>query len=274
MTGNTLTQNPITGTNAYANNTYGTPQGFWGNTGGFGANTPFGYGAQTFQQQVPGLFGQQQVPGLFNQQQVPGLFNQQQVPGLFGQQQVPGQFNPYLTQMGQTTQQPGVYGQQVNPWQGGTNTPQIGFQGIQSAILQSTPPQVLSTILQTTPPQVLSTILQTTPPQVLPFILNALACQQVCQQVLQQNPQAIQGINPQAITQPIGQYGQGQFGIGGFGVNQTPYAGFQPQWQQAGCVGCVPGTPQWGNTMGFQGQGGFGQFQPQQPWSNTTYGTW
>jgi hypothetical protein len=267
MTGNTQTLNPITGTNAYANSVYGTPQqGFWGTTGGFGTNVPFGHTTQPFQQQVPGLFNQQQVPGLFNQQQVPGQFNQQQVPG---------QFNPYGTQMGQTTQQPGIYGQSMNPWQGGLATQQPGFQGIQTAILQSTPPQVVNAILQTTPPQVLNTILQTTPPQVLPFILNALACQQVCQQVLQQNPQAIQGINPQAITQPFFgamQTPQSQFGIGGFGVNQTPYGGFQPQWQQAGCVGCTPGQQQWGSTPGFQG--GFGQFQPQQPWANTSYGTW
>ncbi len=45
MTGNTLTTNPITGTNAYAHGAYGTPQqGFWGNTGGIGGNTPFGVG--------------------------------------------------------------------------------------------------------------------------------------------------------------------------------------------------------------------------------------
>jgi len=266
MTGNTLTQNPITGTNAYANNTYGTPQGFWGNTGGFGTNTPFGYGAQTFQQQVPGLFGQQQVPGLFNQQQVPGLFNQQQVPG---------QFSPYMTQLGQTTQQPGMYAQPTNTWQGGFTTPQYGLQGIQNAILQTTPPQVVNAILQTTPQQVLNTILQTTPPQVLPFILNALACQQTCQQVLQQNPQSIQGINPQAITQPFFGTMQGQqvpFGIGGFGVAQTPGFGVQPQWLQGSCVGCTPGQQQWGSGIGFQG--GVGQFQPQQPWFNTTYGTW
>jgi hypothetical protein len=266
MTGNTQTLNPIAGTNAYANNTYGTPQqGFWGNTGGFGTNVPFGYTAQPFQQQVPGLFNQQQVPGLFNQQQVPGLFNQQQVPGLFNQQQVPTQFSPYGTLMGQTIQQPGMYVQPMNQWQNGFVNPQIGFQGVQNAILQTTPQQVLNTILQTTPPQV------------LPFILNALACQQACQQVLQQNPQAVQGINPQSITQPFFgtmQTPQSQYGIGSFGVTQTPYAGFQQPWQQAGCVGCAPGTQQWGSTIGFQGQGGFGQFQPQQPWLNTTYGTW
>jgi hypothetical protein len=61
------------------------------------------------------------------------------------------------------------------------------------------------------------------------------------------------------------------FGIGGFGVAQTPTFGVQPQWQQASCVGCTPGQ-QWGSTIGFQG--GFGQYQPQQPWVNTTYGTW
>jgi len=270
MTGNTLTQNPITGTNAYANNAYGTPQqGFWGNTGGFGTNTPFGYGAQTFQQQVPGLFGQQQIPGLFGQQQVPGLF---------GQQQVLGQFNPYLTQMGQTTQQPGMYAQPVNTWQGGFINPQYGFQtpqyGLQTQ--QYGVQGIQNAILQTTPPQVLNTILQTTPPQVLPFILNALACQQACQQVLQQNPQAIQGVNPQAITQPFFGTMQGSqvpFGVGGLGVTQTPTFGVQPQWLQGSCVGCTPGQQQqWGSTIGFQG--GIGQFQPQQPWFNTTYGTW
>src|SRR6266849_6077858 len=100
MTGNTLTTNPITGTNAYANGAYGTPQqGFWGNTVGIGGTTPFGFGTPAFQPQV------------------------------------------------------------VNP------------------------------------------ILQTTPPQVLPYILNALACQQVCQQVVAQNPQAVLGIHPQTIAQ-------------------------------------------------------------------------
>jgi hypothetical protein len=245
MTGNTLTLNPIAGTNAYANSAYGTPQqGFWGNTGGIGTSIPFGYATQPFQTQVPGLLNQQ-VHGLFNQQQVPGLFS------------------PYGMLAAQTIQQPGVYGVPMNTWQGGFGAQQFGFQGIQNAILQTTPPQVLNTILQTTPPQV------------LPFILNALACQQACQQVLQQNPQAVQGINPQAITQPFFatmQTPQVPYGIGAFGVAQTPYVGVQPQWLQSSCVGCTPGQQQWGSTIGFQG--GFGQFQPQQPWFNTTYGTW
>jgi hypothetical protein len=253
MTGNTLTLNPITGTNAYANSAYGTPQqGFWGTTGGFGTNVPFGYTTQPFQTQVPGLFNQTQVPGLFSQQQLPGVFN------------------PYGMLAAQTIQQPGVYGQPMNTWQTGFATPQVGFQGIQG--IQG----IQNAILQTTPPQVLNTILQTTPPQVLPFILNALACQQACRQVLQQNPQAIQGVHPQAITQPFFgtmQTPQVPYGIGAFGgVTQTPYAAVQPQWLQGGCVGCQPGQQQWGSTIGFQG--GFGQFQPQQPWFNTTYGTW
>jgi hypothetical protein len=225
MTGNTLTQNPITGATPYTNSVYGTPhQGFWGNVGGYGVTTPYGFNTPLFQTQVPTLFNQQY-----------------------------GTLNPLFT--GQNFQQPGMFSQPTNQWQTGfTTIPQMGFQGIQSPILQTTPPQVLNTILQTTPPQV------------LPFILNALACQQACQQVLAQNPQAVQGINPQAITQPF----VGQVGITGFGVN--PLVGYVPQLQQGACVGCQPGTQQWGNTIGLQG--GFGQFQPQQPWFATTYGTW
>lgn len=236
MTGNTLTQNPITGATPYTNSVYGTPnQGLWGNVAGYGVNTPYGFTTPQFQTQVPNLFNQQY-----------------------------GTLNPLFA--GQTFQHPGTFVQPMNTWQTGFNTiPQMGFQGIQNSILQTTPPQVLNSILQTTPPQVLNTILQTTPPQVLPFILNALACQQACQQVLQQNPQAVQAINPQAITQPF----VGQTGITGFGVN--PFVGYTPQFQGA-CVGCQPGTQQWGNTLGLQG--GFGQFQPQQPWFATTYGTW
>jgi len=235
MTGNTLTQNPITGTNAYANNTYGTPQqGFWGNAGGYGFTTP------QFQQQVPTLFTQQY-----------------------------GTVNPLFT----PTMQTGIVGQPQNQWQGGfATTPHFGFQGIQTPVQQTVPQQVLNTIQQTVPQQVLNTILQTTPPQVLPFILNALACQQACQQVLSQNPQAMQTINPQTITQPFLNTQQplmGQFGTS-YGV--TPFVGFQPQLQQGACVGCLPGTQQWGNTIGFQG--GFGQVQPQQPWIASTYGTW
>src|SRR4051794_39968901 len=143
MTGNTLTQNPITGTNAYANSAYGTPQqGFWGNAGGYGFTTP-------------------------QFQQVPNLFTQQY-----------GTANPLFTPMMQT----GIVGQPVNQWQTGFGTtPHFGFQAIQSPVLQPPPQKVLNTILQTTPQQVLNPILQPPPPQVLPFILNALACQQACQ---------------------------------------------------------------------------------------------
>jgi hypothetical protein len=258
MTGNTLTQNPITGTNAYANPAYGTPQqGFWGNTGGFGTSALFGLNTPTLQQ----------VPSLFNQI---------------------GAVTPPFA--GQTFQQPGMVGQTVNPWQYGFTptgqvglqgiTGQLGFQGIQNPIMQAG--QVVNPLLQAVPPQVLNTILQTCPPQVLPYILNALAAQQACQQVLLQNPQAMQAINPLTITQPFvnttqpflntTQPFQGQFGITGYGVSQTPFVGFQPQYQQGACVGCTPGVGQWGNTVGFQG--GFGQIQPQQPWFATTYGTW
>jgi len=272
MTGNTLTMNPITGTNAYANGAYGTPQpGFWGNVGGFGGNTPSVFGTQAFQPQVP---MNQLNP--FTSQLI------QQQPGFVGQQ-------GFSSQQGFGGLQ-GFGGQTTSPWQTGYNNPQVTSQVI------------LNAALQTTPPQVLNTILQTTPPQVLPYILNALACQQVCQQVLAQNPQAVQGINPQAlqginpqalqginpqwINQPAFGYGttnQGQYGfggnIGGLGFNTTPFVGgYQgqtvPQFQQAGnCVGCAPGMQQWTpSAVGFQG--GFGQVQPQQPWSNTTYGTW
>jgi hypothetical protein len=250
MTGNTLTQNPITGTNAY-----GTPQqGFWGNSGGFGTNTLFGLTTPTFQQQVPSLFNQI------------------------------GAATPSF--VGQTIQQPGMVGQTVSPWQYGFTpvgqlgfqgiTGQLGFQGIQNPIVQAG--QVVNPLVQAVPPQVLNTILQTCPPQVLPYILNALAAQQACQQVLLQNPQAVQAINPMAITQPFlntTQPLQGQFGIAGYGVTQTPLVGFQPQYAQyaqGGCVGCTPGTQQWANPVGFQG--GFGQIVPQQPWFATTYGTW
>src|SRR6266542_5215645 len=163
MTGNTLTQNPITGANAYTNSVYGTPQqGFWGNAGGIGTS-PIGYTNPLFQTQVPNLYTQQ-----------------------FG--------TTYPQFAAQTLQQPNLVGQTVNPWQTGlTSIPQFGYQSFQNPTLQSIPSPVLNSILQTTPAQVLNTILQTTPPQVLPFILNALACQQVCQQVLAQNPQAVQG---------------------------------------------------------------------------------
>jgi len=232
MTGNTLTTNPITGTNAYANGAYGTtPQGFWGNTTGLVGGTPFGFTTPAFQPQ-----GMNPV----------------------------GTVNPFTpTMIGQT----GTFGQ-TTPWQTGivSNLP-FGLQG------------TLQTVLQTTPPQVVNTILQTTPPQVLPYILNALACQQVCQQVLTQNPQAILGINPQAITQPFVQpfpgYGttnQGTIGFGGIGYNTTPFVGGFPTMATQGCVGCTPGMQQWNPNVAFQG--GFGQVVPQQPWFNTTYGTW
>jgi hypothetical protein len=228
MTGNTLTTNPITGTNAYANGAYGTtPQGFWGNTNGIVGGTPYGFNPQAFQPQVMNPIGQ---------------------------------VNPFTPQM---IQQPGFFGQ-TTPWQTGigSNLP-FGLQG------------TLQTVLQTTPPQVVNTILQTTPPQVLPYILNALACQQACQQVLAQNPQAVLGIHPQTITQPFLGYGstnQGMIGFGGIGANTVPFVGgYQPLAQQ-GCVGCAPGMQQWNPTAAFQG--GFGQVVPQQPWFNTTYGTW
>jgi hypothetical protein len=259
MTGNTLT-NPITGTNAYANGAYGTPQqGFWGNTGGIGGTTPFGFGTQAFQPQVTNPIN------TLNPINTVNPFNT---------------LNPFTTQM---VQQPGFIGQ-TTPWQTGFTTPQYGLQSPVQTILQNTSPQVLNTILQTTPPQVVNTILQTTPPQVLPYILNALACQQACQQVLAQSPQALQGIQSQMTTQQFPGYGttnQGQLGfgtIGGFGQSTVPFGGgylpqVNPQWMQAGnCVGCTPGMQQWTPTTTFQG--GFGQVVPQQPWFNTTYGTW
>jgi len=247
MTGNTLTLNPMTGTNAYANGAYGTSQPwFWGSS--FGGNTPTVFGTQAFQTQVP-----------------------------------MNQLNPFTTPLIQ--QQPTLFGQPTSQWQTGFNNPQITTQAI------------LNAALQTTPPQVINTVLQTTPPQVLPYILNALACQQVCQQVLQQNPQAIQTIAQQGINQPLFGYGttsQGQYGfggtIGGVGFNQVPFVNsYQGQTvpqqflqgqtvpqqflQGQNCAGCAPGMQQWApNSLGFQG--GFGQVVPQQPWFNTTYGTW
>jgi hypothetical protein len=92
------------------------------------------------------------------------------------------------------------------------------------------------------------------------------------------------GIHPQTITQPFLGFGatnQGQFGFGaisGLGSNTIPFvAGFQPQtvpqlMQSGACVGCPPGMQQLVPTTTFQG--GFGQVLPQQPWFNTTYGTW
>jgi hypothetical protein len=241
MTGNALTMNPIAGTNAYVNGAYGTPQsGLWGNVGSFGT-TPSVFGIPAFQPQVP-----------------------------------INQWNPFTPQ---AFQQPGFVGQTMSPMQTGFQnfqTPQFGYQGIGSTV--QTTSQLLNTILQTTPPQVLNTVLQTTPPQVLPYILNALACQQACQQVLAQNPQAIMGINPQTISQPFFGYGTTNqtpvgFGstIGGFGVNPFMTGG-QTFGQTGACVGCQPGTQQWTPTVGFQTA--FGQVVPQQPWINAIYGTW
>jgi hypothetical protein len=229
MTGNTLTTNPITGTNAYANGAYGTtPQGFWGTTTGIVGSTPFGFNTPVFQPQVMNPIGQ---------------------------------VNPFTAPM---IQQPGFVGLVTTPGQTGiVSTLPFGLQN------------TLQTVLQTTPQQVVNTILQTTPPQVLPYILNALACQQACQQVLAQNPQAVLGIHPQTITQPFPGYGTTNhpaIGFGGLGTTTIPFvSGYLPAMQQ-GCVGCTPGMQQWNPTVAFQG--GFGQVLPQQPWFNTTYGTW
>jgi hypothetical protein len=259
MTGNTLTLNPITGTNAYANGAYGSTQpGFWGSS--FGGNTPSVFGTQAFQTQVPMNL-----------------------------------LNPFTSSLIQ--QQPGFVGQPTSLWQTGFNNPLVTSQwqtGFNNP--QITAQAILNAALQTTPTPVINTILQTTPPQVLPYILNALACQQVCQQVVAQNPQAIQALNAQAFTQSLNAQGinqpyfgygmtnQGQYGfggtIGGFGVNTVPYVGVYqgqtvPQFLQGqgSCAGCAPGMQQWvPNTVGFQGS--FGQIVPQQPWFNTTYGTW
>jgi hypothetical protein len=275
MTGNTLTTNPLTGTNAYVNGAYGTPpQGFWGNTVGIAGPTPFGFATPAFQPQVVNPINTLYPINPMNPLNPMNTLN------------------PFTSPM---VQQPGFVAQ-TTPWQTGFTTPQYGLQGtvpailpttpqhVLNTILQTTPPQVLNAILQTTPPQVVNTILQTTPPQVLPYILNALACQQACQQVLAQNPQAVLGIHPQTITQPFLGYGttnQGQFGfspIGGFGYTTTPIVGgLQPMtvpqlMPAAACVGCAPGMQQWVPTAAFQG--GFGQVVPQQPWFNTTYGTW
>jgi len=255
MTGTTPTMNPMTGLNAYANGGYNQQpfQGFWGS--GFGGNTPFGFGTQAYQ------------PGVTNPI---SNFSQQYT------QPFTPQFTPQsIQQPGISGQQFGGFGQQTGQWQ--TGIPQMALQS------------VLNTVLQTTPPQIVNTILQTTPPQVLPYVLDALACQQTCQQVLAQNPQVVQGINPQAIVHPLlsSFQGQGQMGFGGIGAGRTPFGGgFQaqglPQYLQQACVGCAPGQQQWQPNAGFQGQqggfqgqqGGFGQFTPQQPWLNTTYGTW
>jgi len=251
MTGNVLTTNPVTGTTAYANGAYGTPQqqGFWGNTNGFGASN---FGTPVYQQQQP-TYPVNTIGTI-------GGFTTQ--------------FIPQTVQ-----QQPSFLGQTIGQQGGFINTtPQFGIQGI------------LNAALQTTPPQVLNTILQTTPPQVLPYILNALACQQVCQQVLAENPQAVQNIAQQGITQQFlgtnqgqGQFGvttgQGQFGTTtGFGVTTPFNTGYQAQtnpFQQAGCVGCAPNGAQWGTTA-INRFGTTQQVVPQQVWlnTNTPYGTW
>jgi hypothetical protein len=239
MTGNVLTTNPVTGTTAYANGAYGTPQqGFWGNTTGFGVNTPVNFGTPVYQQQ--GGYPINTIGG----------FTSQFIP--------------------QTVQQPGFLGQTIGHTQGGfNNTPQFGIQGL------------INSALQTTPPQILNTILQTTPPEVLPYILNALACQQVCQQVLAQNPQAVQSINPQAITQPffgspLTTQAQALFGnTAGFGVTNPFMTGAQAQmtpFQQAACVGCGPNGAQW--VPNAVNRFGAAQVVPQQAWQNTPYGTW
>lgn len=244
MTGNVLTTNPVTGTTAYANGAYGTPQqGAWGTTTGYGVTTPLNFGTPVYQQQ-PGTYPINTIGTI-------GGFTSQFIP--------------------QTVQQPGFIGQTIGQGQGGfVTTPQFGVQAL------------INAAQQTTPPQVLNTILQTTPPQVLPYILNALACQQACEQVLQQNPQAVLGINPQAITQPFfanTQANQAQALFGqttGFGVSNPFATAFQAQatpFQQAACVGCGPTGAQWVPTAATR----FGTTQqvvPQQAWINTPYGTW
>ncbi len=260
MTGNTLTANPINGTNAYVGNPFGSSQqGFWGNVNGFGGNTPFGFGNPVFQTPISNTINPfQTFTSQYAGQTIPqnGFVGQPSYPlqGGFG-------INPQFGFQGNLGVSPqlrfqGGFG--ISPqagFQGGLGiNPQFGFQGV------------------------LNTILQTTPPQVLPFVLNALACQQACQQVLAQNPQAIQGIQPQSITQPFLGFGttnQGLTGFGGnvnhLGVTPNAFVGVQPQWLGQGCVGCQPGTQQWGVTGP---QNSFGQVQPQQPWFNNTFGTW
>jgi hypothetical protein len=260
MTGNVLTTNPVTGTTAYANGAYGTPQqGFWGNTTGFGVNTPVNFGTPVYQQPTYPINTIGTIGGFTSQ------------------------FIPQTVQQ----QQPGFLGQTIGHQQG---TPQFAIQGILNSAQQIATQQALNTIQQTTPPQVLNTILQTTPPQVLPYILNALACQQVCQQVLAENPQLVQGTNPQAITQPLFQQGSTQPFFGsplanqaqtvfghttGFGATTPFTTGYQAQWtpfQQAACVGCAPTAGQWGQST--INRFGATQVVPQQAWFGTPYGTW
>jgi len=242
--------NPVTGTTAYANGAYGTPQqGFWGNTPGFGVNTPVNFGTPVYQNQGTYPISPIGTVGGFTSQFIP-----------------------------QTVQQPGFLGQTIGHTQGGfITTPQFGIQNTPQFGIQG----LLNSALQTTPPQILNAILQTTPPEVLPYILNALACQQACQQVLAQNPQAVLSINPQAITQPflgspLANQAQALFGnTVGFGV-ATPFTtGYQTQMtplQQAACVGCGPSGAQWVPTV--TNRFGATQVVPQQTWFNTPYGTW
>jgi len=266
MTGNVLTTNPLTGATAYANGAYGTPQqGYWGNNTGFGVNTPVNFGTPVYQQQ-----------------QTPGTYPINTIGTIGG---FATQFIPQTVQ-----QQPSFLGQTIGHQQGGfiTTTPQFGIQAAQQVAAQQAANQqaaiqsLINSAQQTTPQQVLNTILQTTPPQVLPYILNALACQQACQQVLAENPQAVLSINPQTITQPFfgtqqTNQGQAQFGqTTGFGV-ATPFTtGFQTQltpFQQAACVGCGPNGAQWVPTA--TNRFGTTQVVPQQQaWVNTPYGTW
>src|ERR1041385_3206783 len=112
MTGNVLTTNPVTGTTAYANGAYGIPQqGFWGNTTGFGVNTPVSLGTPGYQTQ--GGFPINTIGG----------FSSQFIP--------------------QTVQTPGFFGQTIGQAQGGfITTPQFGIQGTINSALQTCPPQV------------------------------------------------------------------------------------------------------------------------------------
>jgi hypothetical protein len=163
-----------------------------------------------------------------------------------------GSFTPQFHP--QAIQQPGLFNQVVPQWQTGFGVnPQMAFQS------------VLAQAQQCCPPEVLNAVLQTTPPQVLPYVLNALACQQVCEQVLQQNPQAVQAINPQVITQPFQTLTNRQ-GIGGFGTIGQPFVGgYQP------IVGFQPWTQRpWAQNQGILS--GLGQVQ--QPAFANAFGTW
>lgn len=215
-------------------------------TGPNALNTnPFGATPQGFWGNVSGFNTPFSTPSGFGTQ----AFQPQVTNPINPISSIPG-FNPTAIQ------QPGVFGQV-----GSQTSPQVGQ-------------AILAAVLQTTPPQVVNAILQTTPPQVLPYILNALACQQVCQQVLAQNPQALQALQAQTIGQPFGQTAPGQTGFSTFGTNVTPFGGgFQPQGvppflQQGAGVGCAPGLQQLLPTSAF------GQAPQQQPWFSPTFGTW